>query len=328
MIAFLNFLISGDSYRGVVMGHEICGVITELGKSVSDVTSLKVGDAVIVMPWRGCTQCEACTTGHSNLCANNHSGTTDLGQGPHGGGFGNFVAVPEIELCVKLPACIPPEIGCQLPCSALTVYNAIMTSRGTLERAARIRGVSNLLVIGCGGLAFWVIVLLKHVLCNRTVKVICADRHKDKLDQAAQHGADDVILWSDSDDVDTKVQSTTLSGFNLIDVCFDFVGSPATFEVALQCMNNGGSILPIGLAGGCVTLPLPLFSAKAVSIQGVRTGNLPMLKELTDLLAIQHLQSYPPVEVHPLEDINQVLERMKRGELKGRAVIKHHQDTH
>ena len=174
------------------MGHEICGVITELGKNVGDVTSLKVGDAVIVMSFRGCAECEACTTGNTNLCANNMSGTTDIGQGHHSGGYGNFVPVPEIELCVKLPPCIPPEIGCLLPCSALTAYNAIMTSRVSLDRAARIRGVSNLLVIGCGGLAFWVIVLLKHVLCNRTVKVICADRQKEKLEQAAQHGADDV----------------------------------------------------------------------------------------------------------------------------------------
>ena len=64
---------------GLVLGHEICGVIDELGKAVEGSTSLRVGDVVIVYPWKGCRQCEACTAGNCNICENNLGGTTDMG---------------------------------------------------------------------------------------------------------------------------------------------------------------------------------------------------------------------------------------------------------
>ena len=51
-------LVPGDSFKGAVLGHEICGVVDVIGKEVPADCPLKVGYTVIVYPWRGCRQCE------------------------------------------------------------------------------------------------------------------------------------------------------------------------------------------------------------------------------------------------------------------------------
>ena len=70
----------GDAFEGIVLGHEICGVIAEIGKAAEGSTSMRVGDKVIVYPWKACRQCEACTQGHCNLCEDDVCGTSEIGS--------------------------------------------------------------------------------------------------------------------------------------------------------------------------------------------------------------------------------------------------------
>lgn len=246
------------------------------------------------------------------------------GQGQYGGGYGSYVIIPEVQLCVKLPTGVPPEIGCMLSCSALTAYNAVLKVKSSLESAVRIRGMSNLLVVGCGGLGAWVIVIIKNLLCNRTIRVICADVSKEKLDSAEKLGADDVILWNTADSAETLVDATTVSGYNKIDAVIDFVGNAKTVDTSIRCLHKGGTIALVGLLdGGEYSVSLPMLVSNSISIQGVRTATHQVFKELVDLLAVQQIQTYPPVEIVQLHDINAVLDRLRAGKVKGRAVIKH-----
>ena len=246
-----------------------------------------------------------------------------LGQGGGGGGYGSYVTVPEVQLCVKLPTNLPPEIGCMLPCSALTAYNAIKTALPTLELGIRMRGVANLLVVGCGGVGAWVTVILKRLMCYQIIKVVCADTNKEKLDAAATLGADDVIQWNKSDDVDVLVNNTTVSGYNKIDAVVDFVGNSQTVDIGVKCLHKGGCLVLVGLAGGEYTVSLPLVVSNSISIQGVRCGSLVQFKELVDLFVVQQCETFPPVETISLEAINDALDRLRKGEVKGRAVIKY-----
>ena len=49
----------------VIPGHEIVGIIEDVGDSVKDVS---IGDMVLVYPWMGCGKCSTCQNGNTNLC--------------------------------------------------------------------------------------------------------------------------------------------------------------------------------------------------------------------------------------------------------------------
>ena len=185
------------------------------------------------------------------------------------------------------------------------------------------RGVSNLLVIGTGGLGIWVVIILKHLLCNQTFKVTCVDTNKDKLDSAAALDADDVILWDSDETVETLVDNTTVSGYNRMDAVLDFVGTPKTVQTGFECLHRGGTLIVVGLQGGEIPISLPKLITKAVSIQGVRIAGQGVLKELIDLFAVQQIDTYPPIELIKLDQINEVHERLRKGQVKGRALIKY-----
>ncbi len=320
------YFLPGKDYQGLVLGHEICGEVIGIGnKAYSDGASLRLGDVVIVFPFVGCRNCEACNAGFSSLCEENRSGTTDIGQGRLTGGYGSLVVVPEWKYAVRLPPMIPPEIGCMLPCSVLTTYNAVLKARPVLEKAVRMRGVANLLVIGAGGLGFWTIVLVKSIFCDRNTQIIVADLHQEKLNEATRLGADDAIRWEPDTGVEDLVNQTTMGGYNKIDAALDFVGQPKTSEVAIKSLHKGGSLISVGLYGGQIKVSIPEIISNSISIQGNRVGDLATLKELVDLFSVQEIDksSLPAIDVYRLEDVNEAHAKLRKGEILARAVIKH-----
>ena len=216
---------------------------------------------------------------------------------------------------------IPPQIACLLPCCGLTAYSSITKARPNLERAVRMRGRANLLVIGTGGIGTWCTLLVKCVFCDKNVNVICADVSETRLEEAAALGADDVIMWDDATDVDDIVAMTTMGGYNKMDAAIDFVGTSRTQTAAFHSLHHGGAIVVVGLYGGQVALPVQSLVAKSVTLHGQRSGSIYTLRELVDLLSSQQPLKYPMIEYFRLDDVNSALDKLRRGELKGRAVL-------
>ncbi|ELT91184.1 hypothetical protein CAPTEDRAFT_225941 [Capitella teleta] len=313
----------GADYVGLIPGHEICGQIVEIGSTVPSQCHLRPRDIVVLYPWRGCANCEACREGESQLCENNAHGTTDIGQGKNGGGYGGYVAVPEWTLAIRLPKNLPPKIGCMLPCSGLTAFSAIQKVRPALDLAIRIRGFANLLVVGVGGLGMWTVVLVKSVYGDKNVKVLCADTEEDKLKTSTKLGADDALCWSREATVEELVDQTTMSGYNLQDAAIDFVGLPKTANTAMKSLNKGGCLALVGLHGGELAVSLPELISRSISLAGVRVAPLATLRNLVELISVTEPEVYPPTEVVKLSEVNDVLDRMRKQTLKGRAIIQH-----
>jgi D-arabinose 1-dehydrogenase-like Zn-dependent alcohol dehydrogenase len=98
------------------------------------------------------------------------------------------------------------------------------------------------------------------------------------------------------------------------------VGSDATLALALSSTRAGGKVTQIGLAGGVARLQ-PLNTTRfEVLFEATLWGTI---KELREVIALAESGRLAPIELEfwPLEKINEALDRLRRGEVAGRAVI-------
>ena len=119
-----------------------------------------------------------------------------------------------------------------------------------------------------------------------------------------------------SDAVQQIVQATGGGAWAVIDL----VGSAATVRLGLDSLIKGGKLIIVGLYGGELTLSLPPFPMRAITVQGSYTGSL---TEMAELLALVRRTGIPPIPVatRPLEDVNAALNDLRAGKVVGRVVL-------
>ncbi|XP_013380867.1 uncharacterized protein LOC106151962 [Lingula anatina] len=281
---------------------------------------LNVGDNVVVYPWLGCLECALCVGWRSNLCLNRKE---TLGHVKHGG-FATHVVVPIVERTVlRIPRGLSPEVACMLPCSGITTYNAVLNTRDTLLDMVGLRGKANLLVIGAGGLGLWCVQFAKHILPPE-VSVFAADITEEKLKLAKDANADGTILWSLGANEEALLAHTReISGVEKIgfDAVIDLVGTDDTSKRAYELLTFGGLQVTVGLFVGKLILQLPRHCLETKCVKGLRVGTPQHLEEVLELVAEKKLKP-PPIEFYSLEQITDVLNRLRRGQINGRAVLK------
>ena len=136
---------------------------------------------------------------------------------------------------------------------------------------------------------------------------------------------DKTVQWKTNfdafDDIMTQAKKTTNGEEYKYDAAVDFVGLLNTFNIAYRCLRIAGTIILDGLYSGIVDLPLIELIARKVNIQGNYVGTLTDMKELVELLKHKHVQ-YPAIQFTTLDDINNTFDRLQKGYVKGRAVVK------
>ena len=212
-----------------VPGHEAAGVIQETG---SEVSAFQTGDAVVINPNLYCNHCERCITGKENIC-----GQTLLMGRETDGVLRQFLSVPQTHL-FKLPSHISFAEGALLqPLS--TVVHA--------QRLAAIRPSDSVAVLGQGASG------LLHTRLSKlsgAFPVIGIGRSQWKLDLAKRMEADYVVSAATEDPV-ARVRE--LTGDQGADVVIEAVGTPETFQQALEMTKPGGRLISFGIS----TQPLP-----------------------------------------------------------------------
>ncbi len=323
----MHFL-TGKEYTDIVLGHEIEGVIEEFGsESEPEKYGLKVGDTVLLYPWNGCDNCDICQHGDSYICDNNEAGMHFYGCGPvHAGGYSSHVVAHNLDILVKVPVSIPPEVASMLPCSGITAFCALKKAMPFIEEGIQSRGNGRLLIAGAGGLGNWCLQLGKALFADKKVFITVADISQEKLDQAKEDGADFVQLWRKDSPGNFleylgEIGKITQGGAHKFDAVIDFVGIKTTFNFAYRSLRKGGSLINVGLFGAIAEVPLPELAMKQYHIQGNLVGPIAALRELVDFVKDKNVK-YPNLEFVKLNDVNETHERMRQGRIKGRALIK------
>jgi L-iditol 2-dehydrogenase len=220
----------------LVLGHEATGVIDKVG---SKVTSLKVGDRVFVSHHVPCNQCRYCQKGHHTACHTLH--TTNY----YPGGFAQYIRIPKINVdfgIYKLPEDMSFEEG-------TFIEPLACVSRG--QRLAGLQKDDTLLIIGSGisGILHAQLAKFKGV-----ENIVVADINSYRLMLARKFGAN---YASDAKESLPQKLKEVNSG-RLADQVVVCTGATSAALSALDCVENGGSILFFAVPDPSVKLPVPI----------------------------------------------------------------------
>lgn len=283
------------------LGHENAGYIEEVGESVS---GYKKGDAVLVYGSWGCGHCKPCQQSFENYC--DHQSERAFGGGLGlDGGMAEYMLVPSSRLLVPIYD-LDPVLAAPLTDAALTPYSAIKRSLNKLTPDEYV------VVMGIGGLGHTALQILK---ATTGATVIACDISDDKLDFAKQLGATYVI---NSKDTDAAEQIKKITGIKKAKVVLDFVGAPSTMELGAQVVSLNGDLSIVGLGGGSLSVAsgkIPFGATVTMPYWGSQA-------ELVEVVALARQgKIHIEIEKFPLDRVLEVYDKMRNGQLKGRAVL-------
>ena len=279
------------------LGHEIVGEVVALGP---EVRGPELGDIKLVYPWIGCSRCDLCRKDLEHLCVQPRFIGTWVP-----GGFSDHVIVPHERYLVNIGH-LEPSAACVYACSGLTAYSAL---NKVLPQARD----ESLLIIGAGGLGLMAIGIARALGAN---KLIATDVDPRKRRAALNSGVN-FAIDSTADDALTHVREICDGGPQTV---IDFVGSSQTTRFGFECLGRGGSLVIVGLFGGNLTVPAPMFPLRSVDILSSFVGNL---NEMHDLMSLAISGKLPPptVQTRPLSEANEALADLRDGKVIGRTVL-------
>jgi len=283
------------------LGHENAGWVEQVGDGVRNVAS---GDPVLVYgPW-GCGHCHACRRSFENYCERAADLRVMGGGLGLDGGMADYLLVPAERLLLPLGE-LDPRDAAPLSDAALTPYHAIKRSLPKL-----IPG-SHAVVIGAGGLGHMAIQLLATLAPARIVAV---DRDPSKLSLATEVGAEATVQAGDEAAAQVR-EATRGRGAELV---LDLVGSDDTLALGAQVARTEGDLTLVGIAGG--TFPVSFFSQPyECAIATTYWGSANELLEVLELARAGRIRAH--VERYPLDRVAEVYDKLRRGEVDGRAVV-------
>jgi D-arabinose 1-dehydrogenase-like Zn-dependent alcohol dehydrogenase len=284
----------------ITMGHEIAGVVEAKGPQA---TGVKIGQSVAVYPWIGCGACDACGLGEEQNCP--HIRTLGIMRD---GGYSTHCLVPDAKYCLDLGS-IPPEVASLYACSGITTYHALK------KIDPRVLKEEPILIIGAGGLGLMALTVLRGMGGKGA---IVSDVSPEKRETALAQGALAAVDPRDPD-VLAHIRELSESGRGLR-AAIDLVGNPDTLQLAIDSLVKGGKVIAVGLMGGELAIPTPLFPMKALTIEGSYVGTLQDMKDLMALVQQEHIPA-PPISKRPLEDAQAVIDELRQGKITGRAVL-------
>lgn len=295
-----------DPYASVlepdyILGHETAGVVEELGSAVTD---LKVGEGVAVHHMRHCGFCEFCEAGIEQHCEYYKRGDIGMTRGcGFDGGLAEFLVVPRTEVVSIGDG--DPVIYAPLTDAGVTAY------AGMKGFVSQLRPGNSVAVIGVGGLGAYAVQFLKLLTSAR---IIAVDNADSRLKMATELGADAEVV-SDSNAANSIRRVTGGKG---VDAVLDLVGSDQTLQLAANVIRPQGYISVVGMQGGSVKLGWNLMATSskfALSLGSTRKD----LREVCQLATDGKLRI--DIDRFDFDQIPKAYEKLRKGELKGRAVI-------
>ena len=232
-----------------VIGHEIVGVVEEVGPTAKKV---KVGDRVIIDQVVPCGHCYACRKGRPNVCGNLQV------RGVHiDGGYREYMAVPDTD--------------CYLVPDMLTDTEAVMIEPTTIAvqccSRAQLESEDTVLIIGSGALGSSILRIVKQF---QPRQIIVSDIDDAKLEEALKNGATHVIN-SLKEDVPARCHELT-DGYG-VTVSIDAACVKTSLITALNATGSAGRVITMGFSVAPTEVNQFAITSKELDVRGSRLQN-------------------------------------------------------
>ncbi len=229
---------------GLVIGHELVGIVHELGEGV---TGYNVGDRVLIGAITPCGQCHSCLSGHWAQCGNTPMGGWKFGN-TIDGAQAEFVRVPAAQAnMAKIPSELRDEEVILLADIASTGFSAAESADMQLGDTVVV------LAQGPIGLCATIGARLKGASF-----IITTESNPVRQAMSKRMGADVVL---NPDQVDVPAEVHRLTNGQGVDVAIEALGTQGTFETALRTLRPGGTLSSLGVYSGKLTIPIDAFAA-------------------------------------------------------------------
>ena len=289
----------GATTYPVVVGHEIAGVVAEVGSQVS---RHAVGDRVGVgCMVDSCRECVNCRKGEEQFCVKGNVGTyggVDADGAPTQGGYATGIVVTE-DFVLRIPDGLRLDVAAPLLCAGITTYSPLRRwGAGPGTKVA---------VVGLGGLGH-VAVKIAHAM---GAEVTVLSQSLKKQEDGLRLGADHYFATSDPSTFDHLAGS--------FDLVLNTVSAKIDLDAYLSLLAVDGAMVNVGAPGEPLEVNVFSLIGGRRSFAGSLIGGIRETQEMLDFCAEHGLGS--EIEVIPAEKINEAYERVLASDVRYRFVI-------
>lgn len=289
----------GEAIFPMVPGHEIAGVVSEVGPGV---TRFQVGDRVGVgCLVDSCRECDNCKAGLEQYCTGGSVGTYNaIGKDgePTYGGYSEKVVVDE-NFVVRIPDGLKLDEAAPLLCAGITTYSPLKHwNAGPGKKVA---------ILGMGGLGHMG-VKIAHAL---GAEVTVLSQSLRKKDDGLKLGADHYYATSD--------EATFKELAGTFDLILSTVSAPLNLDAYLSLLRTDGAFVNVGAPEEPVSLNLFSVIGGRKTLAGSGIGGIQETQEMLDFCAEHGFGA--EIELIRADEINEAYERVLASDVRYRFVI-------
>lgn len=282
----------------IVVGHEIAGVVEEIG---SGVTKFKVGDhAGIGCFVDSCRECENCKAGLDNYCANMIGTYNAIGRDglPTAGGYSEQIVADE-NYVLHIPQNLGLDVAAPLLCAGITTYSPLSHwGAGPGKKVA---------VIGLGGLGHMA-VKLAHAM---GAEVSVLSQSLKKKEDGEKLGADHYYATSD--------ESTFEDLAGEFDLIINTVSATLDIVKYLGLLKTSGALVQVGAPAEPMQVPAFALVSQRRTLAGSMIGSIAETQEMLDFCGEHNVGA--EVEVISADQVNEAYDRVVHSDVRYRFVI-------
>ena len=290
----------GEAIFPMVPGHEIAGIVKEVGSSVTRFKpGMRAGVGVFI---DSCRKCENCLAGENQYCLEGMTGTYNGyerdGKTVAQGGYASAIVVNE-DYVLHLPENLEMAGIAPLLCAGITLYSPLKHwGAGPGKKVG---------IIGLGGLGHMGVKFAHAIGAEVTVLSHSANKEAD----AKKMGADHFILTQD-EAVFEKYK-------NHFDLLINSVSAPMDLNKYANMLKLNGSLVMVGLSGEPYPIDAFTMLNQRRRIAGSMIGGMKQTQEMLDFAGKHNIVS--DVEIIKADEINKAYDRVVNSDVKYRFVI-------
>ncbi|KAE8160318.1 chaperonin 10-like protein [Aspergillus tamarii] len=286
-----------------VAGHEGVGTVVMVGNGVDE--QEWIGRRVGIS---SCLNCEICAVNNTACPYQKNAGANVPGT------FQQYIVSPAIHV-TKIPSEIAPDVAAPLLCAGIAMYSSIMKTRTRPGDWIVLPGAG-------GGLGHMFVAPAEmgvQIAVKKGLKVIAIDSGEKKKELCLALGATAFFDYK-IDDIEKEVKKLT-GGLGAHAVICTANSEPAYMQ-SMRLLRSLGVLVCVGIPSVPFRLPATPFDmiVKGLTIVGNSAGTAKEMGELMEMAVAGEVRAH--IECFELDQINDVVMRLGRSEIDGRAVVK------